>query len=112
MLGPRWLRIGEVFGGEEQIFFTNIVVLSLFRDVSSFKPNPPQEKRLVTKGEGVLLVNQESSERPREENCEGEELEEGGRKRSQDGVKKLSPSETVTVTFLRRSYFHMITNGR
>ena len=110
MLGPRWLRIGEVFGGKEQFFFTKIVVLTLFRDVSSFKPNPPQEKRLVTKGEGVLLVNQETSESQREENSEGEELEEGGRKRSQDGVKKLSPSETVTVTFL--SFFHMITNGR
>merc|ERR1711936_444102 len=58
---------------------------SLRRDVSSFKPNPPQEKRLVTKGEGVLLVNQETSESQREENSEGEELEEGGRKRSQDG---------------------------
>ena len=60
----------------------------------------------------MLLVNQETSESQREENSEGEELEEGGRKRSQDGVKKLSPSETVTVTFLRRSFFHMVTNGR
>ena len=76
--------------------------------MSSFKPNPPQEKRLVTKGEGVELVDegsmQKDTERLRQsgENFEEEDEEEGrgredGRKRNQDGVKKLSPSEAVMI---------------
>ena len=76
--------------------------------MSSFKPNPPQEKRLVTKGEGVELVDEGSMQRDSErlrqrgENFEEEEEEEGrgredGRKRNQDGVKKLSPSEAVMI---------------
>ena len=76
--------------------------------MSSFKPNPPQEKRLVTKGEGVELVDESSMQRDSErlrqsgENFEEEEEEEGrgredGRKRNQDGVKKLSPSEAVMI---------------
>ena len=81
------------------------------REVSSFKPNPPQEKRLIAKGEGVDLVDEESAQREserlrqREENYEEEEEEEDdgrgreeGRKRKQDGVKKLSPSEAVMIT--------------
>ena len=79
--------------------------------MSSFKPNPPQEKRLVTKGEGVELVDESSMQRDSErlrqsgENFEEEEEEdeeegrgrEDGRKRNQDGVKKLSPSEAVMI---------------
>ena len=76
--------------------------------MSSFKPNPPQEKRLVTKGEGVELVDEGSMQRDSErlrqsgENFEEEDEEEGrgredGRKRNQDGVKKLSPSEAVMI---------------
>ena len=75
--------------------------------MSSFKPNPPQEKRLVTKGEGVELVDEGSMQRDSErlrqsrENFEEEEEEgrgrEDGRKRNQDGVKKLSPSEAVMI---------------
>ena len=76
--------------------------------MSSFKPNPPQEKRLVTKGEGVELVDESSMQRDSErlrqsgENFEEEDEEDGrgredGRKRNQDGVKKLSPSEAVMI---------------
>ena len=78
--------------------------------MSSFKPNPPQEKRLVTKGEGVELVDEGSMQRDSErlrqsgENFEEEEEDEeegrgreDGRKRNQDGVKKLSPSEAVMI---------------
>ena len=76
--------------------------------MSSFKPNPPQEKRLGSKGEGVELFdeNVRESERLRQKgkNYEEEEEDEGegrgreeGRKRNQDGVKKLSPSEAVMI---------------
>ena len=75
--------------------------------MSSFKPNPPQEKRLGSKGEGVELFDEKirDSERLRQrgENYEEEDEREGrgreeGRKRNQDGVKKLSPSEAVTIS--------------